>query len=868
MYAVRLRKWLPAVCCITAVILLLFSRLPWLTEKFILPQILPAELSAHYHIAVYRLGLHGSILRISTQPGTEPLAIDGNILIHWSLAGLKNRQLDSLVLEGMQVRITGQPPSSPTLSAESSPSANGSGRSFPPLVIENFQVVNSTVILDHQKTAYRIPFSLDAERIAAADYQEEEDVLRYRLHGSLAAQEVTAELKYQHRQQLLSSSARARIDIHALAREIRDLLPPDLEISGMAEISLAAETDFSSFSLRQLQADGGLEDLLVRSKGIFIRSREGNPAAFSLSGMQDEIILDLDGLAIESPLQAAAHVHGSFFPAGDSLRWQGILEVQPAAGQKVAEYILAQAPPVKLRFEGEYHESGLRGSFSSDQVDSGVVPYIVDLDKIRLEADRLDIESEWRYSPQDAKKLNYTLLFTGEDITLTSPEALLELPRLQLKGTGVLDTGGNKEDLAFSAGLDIIDAAVHMEHRQISLSGIHLQSPFSWPPGQEQQDGVLRIENILLRDIKLGSLNTTVVQDGIAAAIQGTLDSGLLPGAGIAFTGALHMPDEMDSLAVLTFAGSSLPLEAARLSPLFPGLASLDGSGLLNVQGRVTVFEHGTTGFIALEMENGILEIPELKTRAEGISLALDFPDLPSLRTSPRQNLSIRKLTNRDLLLADVTSDFRLESPETFFVEKISADWSGGRIFTGSVRLNKESPDFEAALICDRLNLAEILTQLGLARAEGVGDVSGRIPLRYENGNFYVDDGFLFSTPGEKGSLKILESEQLTGDIPQDVPQFSPIYFAGAALKNFQYNWAKLLVSSEDENMQLKLQIDGKPTERLPYRFDPGQNAFVRLAEGQTGGIDQPLNLNVNFNVPLNELLLYYKNIKPFFQNR
>jgi hypothetical protein len=85
-------------------------------------------------------------------------------------------------------------------------------------------------------------------------------------------------------------------------------------------------------------------------------------------------------------------------------------------------------------------------------------------------------------------------------------------------------------------------------------------------------------------------------------------------------------------------------------------------------------------------------------------------------------------------------------------------------------------------------------------------------------------------------------------------------------MADFEYNWAKLQIKSEDENLLLKLQVDGKPTEKLPFRFDAKNNVFVRLDDGSKGGIDQPIQLDVNFNVPVNEIFYYKDKLMPLFQ--
>ena len=68
--------------------------------------------------------------------------------------------------------------------------------------------------------------------------------------------------------------------------------------------------------------------------------------------------------------------------------------------------------------------------------------------------------------------------------------------------------------------------------------------------------------------------------------------------------------------------------------------------------------------------------------------------------------------------------------------------------------------------------MAKVLEQFGAATAVGQGTVNGRIPLRYHNGKISFDDGFLFSTPGEKGKIRLTNTEILTAGIAPNTPQY------------------------------------------------------------------------------------------------
>jgi hypothetical protein len=80
---------------------------------------------------------------------------------------------------------------------------------------------------------------------------------------------------------------------------------------------------------------------------------------------------------------------------------------------------------------------------------------------------------------------------------------------------------------------------------------------------------------------------------------------------------------------------------------------------------------------------------------------------------------------------------------------------------------------------------------------------------------------------------------------------------AREALKDYNFEWAKLTISTEGEDMLLKLQLDGKPARTLPFAFRKDIGSFARV-DGQAGGSKfQGIRLDVNFRLPLNKILQY-----------
>jgi hypothetical protein len=209
------------------------------------------------------------------------------------------------------------------------------------------------------------------------------------------------------------------------------------------------------------------------------------------------------------------------------------------------------------------------------------------------------------------------------------------------------------------------------------------------------------------------------------------------------------------------------------------------------------------------------------------------------------------------LVLDQSSIDFKVEADDTIFVEKGRLAWCGGIVDTGSLRITAGKTDYALNLYCQRLGLSAILEQLGSVNARGTGTVNGRIPISYIAGKLRIDDGFLFSTPGEGGLIQLTGTDMLTQGIPPDTPQFAQVDLAREALKDYTYDWAKLGLSSEGETFVLRLQFNGKPARPLPFVYKKEIGGFMRVEAGGPGSHFQGIALDVNLRLPLNQLLQY-----------
>ena len=82
---------------------------------------------------------------------------------------------------------------------------------------------------------------------------------------------------------------------------------------------------------------------------------------------------------------------------------------------------------------------------------------------------------------------------------------------------------------------------------------------------------------------------------------------------------------------------------------------------------------------------------------------------------------------------------FRVESPESVFLEKSSFSWCSGKVETAGVRLSTAKKEVQTTLYCDRLNMVELLAQVGLADTEGQGSLNGRLPVSFNQDGIDVE---------------------------------------------------------------------------------------------------------------------------------
>ena len=394
----------------------------------------------------------------------------------------------------------------------------------------------------------------------------------------------------------------------------------------------------------------------------------------------------------------------------------------------------------------------------------------------------------------------------------------------------------------------------------VSAKGIAFSIPFVRGGNAE---GTIAVDSVswkeqLTAGIKAKTriaLSDTLLKD--RAEVSGTVTVPKYPGIGIRF----RSENEYDSghfLSRNTFVLPETEIPALEFQKISKELANLKVAGKISASGKYE-FASGRAGggSVRVSLSGASVKDPAQELSLEGVGLEFELPSLPALRSSPGMKASVNRIRFGGIDVRDFVLFYRMESPTVWAVEAVKAAWASGVVRMEFTRFDFSKKSCELVLHCDHLNLSEILIQLGQKAAAGEGTLNGTLPLTISPGNIVFHDGFLNSTPGVMGTLKLSNTEYLTAGVPKNIPQYAQLKFSQDVLKDFSYDWAKLNLTSKQDVLTLQMKISGRPTRPLPYRYDGGELVQINTLTEFAG-----VRLDVNFNLPLANVLNIINNIK------
>jgi hypothetical protein len=460
---------------------------------------------------------------------------------------------------------------------------------------------------------------------------------------------------------------------------------------------------------------------------------------------------------------------------------------------------------------------------------------------------------------EKVQNLNFQIRFMNTGIRFGATN--VKFSNIALTG----QTGWSDLENVIHATLKIEDGDLLDTMHDAGIQGVTLELPLVWPPTHKADAGFLGIDALILKKKNLGKIKATLRQDGYGGEIKGAYDSRLFPGLILSFDGnTLNTRKGMETR--FHFEIPTYRIRNIFDKDFFPDADGIIVDGRFNVNGDFYKLGPKMTSSVHINTRDVNISMKEPEFRVNNVQMDFTVADLFELRSLPHQHIQFDTASIGNIKLNDGSIYFQMQSVDRFFIEKTSFKWCGGNVDTNAAILSIPIENIGLTFYCDRLKLAEVLEQLGGFKGEGEGTVNGRIPIRYDNGKIRFDQGFLYSTPGDGGTIRLTGTDILMAGIPAGTPQFSQIDLAREALKDYRYDWAKVDINTERENLNLELKLDGKPVGVLPFEYRQDFGGFVRVDADSPGSRFQGIRLDVNFNLPLDQVLQYGKGLQDIFK--
>ncbi|MDN3510521.1 MAG: YdbH domain-containing protein [Candidatus Jettenia sp.] len=890
----------------------LYFCLPRYIESNILPQI-SKKTGIPVGCKVRRIGFTGMDLGSLRLGDSDKIPVSINsIQLDYSPLRLFKRHIDSIIIGGLELNcemVDGNfiipgfdwQKAFPGETTHDTPKESAEDQNIP-LTIGSLKICNAVLVCRYHGQNYRLPF----------------DISLFTKEGNLNTFECTLRL-YPRDQELTISSY---IDIHANKASLKfhshsfqlDKFPdiaqfiPELVLSGLMNINGTSEIQLNPFQISRSTILCEFHNTRIDYRKMTVldsQSSEHGKLPLCININAEEGLWQVNATNIFSPYplpvqisdatcniqssQKSIESSGYFTVVLDRsdrnqhapIQFAKPLHTQGSFSAKFAktgewEFALSQQPnsPVN-RCEVRYEPLDIASSMPSITVSGkgektkGIVNYAVQLHDVDVHiydqyaTMRMPLVSLIGNTKIDG---NFTEGMTGitafevktPNLEIVTEPVAIKIPEFSLQGEGhyLQDSSFHVNAITKFENAEVLDVWYNTK-----TTGIRGELPLQWPCKELGEKGKVSAEAVYLNAVNLGTASGTIYQKGFGIIFEAEHTSALIAGLTLNSHGTFDLFSENGYELNLDFKIPQFQSDSIDFGNLLTSAKGVSFGGELELDGNLFVNAVNMGASTKVSLRNSRLDLKEKGITIEGMNQILLFPDLLAMRSAPHQQFQFEKLSIGELAFYNGRVEFQIESSESFFVENCEFTWCNGRVFTHAMQLSFDKTDYNIALICDRLNLAALFDQFGIAKAEGSGTVSGRLPLRYESGNLSFDNGFLYSAPGDGGIIHVMGMSILDIGIPPNTPQYSQINFINAVLKDFQYNWVKILLTTKEEDLLLQMSLDGKPINPLPFTYNRKLGSFSKIEAASKGGIYNPIHLDINFRLPLNKIMYYGKNV-------
>ncbi len=416
------------------------------------------------------------------------------------------------------------------------------------------------------------------------------------------------------------------------------------------------------------------------------------------------------------------------------------------------------------------------------------------------------------------------------------------------------------------AGLLLTSGGMTLENPEKKIRVRNLGVTLPLPPTAEFP-GAFEAGEIRLRDEIVGKVGATLGIDAGKLELNGKFTTPLYPEARLDFHGRLTPREEgaPDLLFEVTLPPFT-PAAPLRLGDYAPALGNMTAAATVSLGAALRVENGKLSTGAHLFLDNGKLSAPESGIELDGVRLDVRFSDLVEARTPSAQLLSIGRIRAGEMEFTDFRTDFQIQSRERTDLESVRLNWCGGEIYMRPFSIRTNQSSWSTVLYCENLDLARLISQTGIAPATGSGSLYGKIPVRVNRNGIFFDRSYLYSLPGGGHNIRIEDTSKISGGMSPEVLEQTQMDFAVEALRSFDYNWVKLNLNTDERDLIVSLQFDGKPDRPLPFSYDEENGKLRRDPDGRA--TFQGLQLNINTRVPLNRVLRLNEKLKQLMEKK
>lgn len=614
-------------------------------------------------------------------------------------------------------------------------------------------------------------------------------------------------------------------------------------IKGDILTSINLSIDKETLAPKDIEVKASLEDFSFIKDNVHLQNEQTSPPVFYLTGSSEKLSFTIQHISMISPILGNLDIKGDL-QLGKSLQ---------ASGSYLFLYKTSQESPQEIPVTGQYEITKTKPTWEatlSANLNNKIALNI-------SEDSVLSIGKAGAALVADGNEgvIKSSLVLSVEQLTAITAKGSIVTPTIDINGMALINGASISSQII--ANIPSLEIPV----QQVEVKDISLQLPLQFSTesrGFPTGTGRFTLGDILFEGQSVAKLSSKLLLQETQASIKATLSTPIQPDLSIVFSATSDY--KKNHFAEFTLAETTISSDD--FSPYFPipDMLSFDG----DIAGKGSFAFNGSQvgGDTTITGNNISFSIPESDVYLSGIAFQFELPELPTIRSGPSQIATIEEFELGSLNFSDAKVYFRLEDINSLFIEKSKLRWCGGKVESGSLRLSSNTKELDTTLYCDRLKFAELLAQFGIEDTEGAGSLNGKLPVRISEKGLYFDDGFLFSTPGESGIMHFGNTDMLKSGMP-NLDQTATLSYSLQALESFSYDWSRLTFSSKEDVLTLSMQIEGKPAEPLPFGYKSGQ--IVNDTKGP--GLQHPVRLDLNFNLPQEDIFQYGKNLQSLKEN-